>query len=241
MKNSISGTALAAITVTAVCLGAFGSIASAQNSVSNQAIATQAPPGGFANPSGVFPAAMPPVASATQAPALSSGASEVMKLFKGGIPADIMVSYVNNSTSSFYLSADNLIALQQEGVPAPVLTAMMQRYGELQRRAGMAAGAPVQVQAQAAVPQYAGAPVPVPAQAPAPQYYSYAPAQPPASYPYVAAPSYPVYDPYFYYDPFYYPWYPFGGPVVFDFGFGHVGVFGGHWGGGGHFGGGGRR
>jgi hypothetical protein len=214
MKNPLFRKALAAITATAVCLGAFGSVAGAQNSVPNQA-------------------------SATPAPALPSGVSEVMKMFKGGISADIMVSYINNSPLSFYLSADNLIALQQEGLPTPVLMAMMRRYGELQRQTGVAAGAPAQVQAQAAAPQYAGAPVQAPAQAPAPQYYSYAPAPPPVSYPYVAAPSYPAYGPY-YYDPVYYPWYPFGGPVVFDFGFGHFGRFGGHWGGG-RFGGFGRR
>jgi hypothetical protein len=79
MKNSISRTALTALTAAAVCLGALGSVASAQNSISNQT-------------------------SATQAPALPSGVSEVMKLFKGGIPADIMVSYINNSPLSFYLS-----------------------------------------------------------------------------------------------------------------------------------------
>ena len=216
MKNSISRTALAAIAATAVCLGAFGSAARAQNGASNQA-------------------------GATQAPAWPSGVSDVMKLFKGGLPAGIIVSYINNSTLSFYLSADNLIALRQEGVPEPVLMAMMQRYGESLRQTGTAASAPAQVQAPAAPPPSASAPAPAPAQAPAPQHYSYAPAQPPVSYSYVAPPVYPVYDPYFYYDPFYYPWYPWGGPVVFDFGFGHAGGFGGHWGGGGRFGGGGRR
>ena len=55
---------------------------------------------------------------------MPSGVSEVMKLFEDGIPADIMVSYINNSPLSFYLSADNLISLQKEGVPAPVLTTM---------------------------------------------------------------------------------------------------------------------
>jgi uncharacterized membrane protein YgcG len=179
-----------------------------------------------------------------------------MKLFKGGIPADIMVSYVNNSPLSFYLSADNIISLQQQGVPTPVVTAMIQRYGELQRRTVMAAGAPGQ------------APVPVPAQAPAPNYNSYAAADSSASFnaalqaranafnsAYAAPPTYPVYapapapvyyDPY-YYDPFYYPGYPFGGPLVFGFGFGHGGGFGhsgvgGHVGGfGGHVGGGGAH
>jgi hypothetical protein len=165
---------------------------------------------------------------------MPSGVSEVMKLFKGGIQADIMVSYINNSPLSFYLSADNLISLQKEGVPAPVLTAMIQRNGDLRRQMGVAASPPAQVMAQDPAPQYASPPAQVPAQAAVAQYYS-APVPPAASYPYAVAPSYPVYDPY-YYDPYYYPWYPFGGPVVFGFGFG-----GGHWGGGGHFGGGGRR
>lgn len=206
MKDIISRTALAATAAIAVCLGAPGNLAIAQSTVPNQA-------------------------GTAQAPALSSGASEVMKLFQGGIPADIIVGYVNNSPLSFYLSADSLIALQQEGVPESVLTAMMRRHGEMQRQAGVPAGALAPVQAQNPVPQYAGAPAPLPAQAPAPQYYSYAPAQPAVSYAYVTSPSYPIYEPY-YYDPYYYPWRPFGGPVVFGFGFGHVGGFGGHWGGG---------
>jgi hypothetical protein len=255
MKNPLFPTALAAITATAVYLGAFGSVVVAQNAPANLPGATPPNPTATANPSGIFPAPAPsmpprpPAAIAAPAPSLPSGVSEVMKLFKGGISTDITVSYINNSPLSFYLSADNLIALRQEGVPAPVLTAMMQRYGELQRQAGMAAAATAQV--QAAPPQYAAAPdqtaapqyysyppVQAPAQAPEPRYYSYAPVQPPPSYTYVAPPAYPVYEPYYYYDPFYSPWYPIGGPVVFDFGFGHFGGgFGGHFGGGGRFGG----
>ena len=98
--------ALAAITATAVYLGGPWNAASAQSTPANNT-------------------------GASQAPAMPSGVSEVMKLFKGGIPADIMVSYINNSPLSFYLSADNLISLQKEGVPAPVLTAMIQRNGDL--------------------------------------------------------------------------------------------------------------
>lgn len=204
-----------------------------------------------------------PGAAIATTPSLPSGVSEVMKLFRGGITADIIANYVNNSTLSFYLNADNIIFLQQQGLPASVLTAMIQRYGELQRQTAIAARA--------------AAPVPVPAQAPAPRYYAYSAedqatanfnaalqARAAASAAYVAPPTYPVYAPaapaYYDYDPFYYdsfysPWYPFGGPVVFDFGvgyggrfahggFGHGGIVG-HGGGfggiGGHGGGGGHR
>jgi len=193
------------------------------------------------NAAGVASPSPAPNAASVAPPSYPSGVSEVMKLFRGGIPADIMVSYVNNSPLLFYLSADNIISLQQQGVPTPVVTAMIQRYGELQRRTSMGASAPAQV----------------PAQAPAPNYNSYAAedsspgfnaalqARAASSYAYVAPPTYPVYvpspappvyyDPY-YNDSFYSPWYPFGGPVVFDFGVGRVGGFG-HGGFGGRVGG----
>jgi hypothetical protein len=193
------------------------------------------------------------LAATATLPGLPSGVTEVMKLYKGGISADIMVSYINNSPLLFYLSADNIIALQQQGVPAPVLTAMIQRYGQLQRHPTMPVGEPAQAQA--------------PARAPAPQYsYSgYPPENPEANFnaalqaraaagiayapsPYTyAVSSYPVYAPApAYYDPFFEPWDPFYGSVVFDVGFGHfgggfrhVGGYGGHYGGGGgHLGGG---
>lgn len=183
------------------------------------------------NAAAASPSSSPGAAGATL-PSLPSGVTEVMKLFKGHIPDDIIVSYIKNSRETFYLSADNLIALQQQGVSGPVLTAMIQRYGELQRQAPMTASAPPQVQ--------------VPAQAPVPQYRAYteedrasanfdAALQARANaynYAYVAPPTYPVYAPVvpvyedpFYYDPFYYPWYPFGGVGIIDFGFSYGGGF----------------
>lgn len=149
------------------------------------------------------------------APGLASGVSEVMKLFRGGTSADIIAGYVRNSPLSFYLSADNILFLQQQGVPEPAIMAMLQRYGELQRQTGMAARAAA----------------PVPARAPAPQYQSYAAAYPAVSYPYVPPPSYPVYQPYyepFLYEPYYYNtfyWYRSGGPL-FHSGIGRTGGIG---------------
>src|ERR1039457_5908019 len=61
------------------------------------------------------PSPAPGVADATL-PSLPRGVSEVMKLFKGHIADDIIVSYIKNSRETFYLSADTLIALQQQGV-----------------------------------------------------------------------------------------------------------------------------
>ena len=143
-----------------------------------------------------------------------------MKLFQGGTSAEIIAGYVRNSPLSFYLSADNILYLQQQGVPEPVIMAMIQRYGELQRQTGTAARAAA----------------PVPARAPAPQYQSYAAGYPAVSYDYVPPPSYPVYEPYYepyYYDPFLYEpyyyntfyWYRSGGPV-FHSGIGRAGGIG---------------
>jgi hypothetical protein len=177
----------------------------------------------------------------TQAPSLPAGVSEVLKLQKGGVPADVILNYVNNSPLSFYLTADNLIYAQQQGVPAPVITAMIQRYGEKQRQ---------MAQAQ---PQSAPAPV---AQAPAASY-GYPPENPaanfnnalqaraanPVYYP-TPAPAYPVYYPTYYDSYSYYPSaYNYWPAVTFGFGFGgggyyHGGFAGGRGGFAGHGGGG---
>ena len=187
---------------------------------------------------------------ANVAPWQAAGVNEVMKMFRGGISADVIVSWINNSPLSFYLSADNIITLQQQGVPTPVVQAMIQRYGQLGRQAT----------AQAQQAQSQGN-VAIPAQAPAPQYYSYSgspsfdaalAARQANSYNNYAfastvysAPA-PVYD---YYDPYLWGWdsyYP--GVVVvggrFGYGYGYHGGGGFHDGGGrfhgtGGFGGGG--
>ncbi|MGD1084508.1 MAG: hypothetical protein ABSA47_07125 [Verrucomicrobiota bacterium] len=196
------------------------------------------------------PATTPSVQpAAPPEPEMPSGVSEVLKLQKGGVSADIITHYVNNSTLSFYLSADNVIYLQHQGVPAPVITAMIQRNGELQRQTGMAgqpAAPPQQAQAPAATYGY-------PPENAAVNFNNalQARAANPAFYP-TPAPSYPVYYPtYDYYD-----YYPYAYPYAFDYwppvyfglgvgyvggGFGHGGVEHGGFGGGvghGGFGGG---
>jgi hypothetical protein len=175
-----------------------------------------------------------------------SGVNEVLKLFKGGISADIMVSYIKNSTLTFHLSADNIIALKQQGVQPEVLTAMILRSGEMQRQGGMTSAAPAQMSVQ------------VPSQAPAPTYYSYsspaadaaasasfnAALQTRAANAYIYAP--PVYTApapvYYDYDPYAYSWGwdPFFAPVGIDFGIGYYGGRFGHVGGFGRVGGLGR-
>ncbi|MGD1083355.1 MAG: hypothetical protein ABSA47_01235 [Verrucomicrobiota bacterium] len=139
-------------------------------------------------------AASDPGAVVARPPALPSGANEVMKLHSSGTPADIIVSYIADSPLSFYLSADDIIYLEQQGVPSDVIRAMLQRCDQLRRQTTIAASAP--------------APARAPAQSPAPQYYpSYAPVEPARSYPCVVTPCYPFCEP-FYNDSFWYIGYP---------------------------------
>jgi len=187
--------------------------------------------------------------AAPQAPAFPEGVNEVLKLQKGGVPADIIVHYVNNSPLSFYLSADNVIYLQQQDVPAQVITTMIQRNGDMQRQTA-------QAQAQIAPPPVAQAPA---------ASYGYPPEDPaanfnnalqvraanPVYYP-TPAPSYPVYYPTYYDSYGYYPYaYDYWPAVTFGFGFGGYGYghggfvghsgFAGHGGGFAGHGGGGHR
>ncbi len=117
-------------------------VASAKNASTNNASAAQGGPSVFANPSGIFQATMPIADKPAQTAALQSGASEVMKLFRHGTPADIIAAYVTNSPLSLSLSADDILFLSQQGVPAPVITAMIERQSELQRQTSKAATAP---------------------------------------------------------------------------------------------------
>jgi len=233
----IVGTAALAVLGTALFLAAPGRAAGSVDTMDTNMAAALAPAPPLrttvAMP-GPYAAAPAQTGGGGAAPATGypSGVNEVVKLFKGGITADIMVSYINNSPLSFYLSADNIISLQQQGVPGPVLTAMIHRYGELQRQPGMMGGAPAPMRAQ------------VPAQAPAPTYYSYSQDQAAAASFNAAlearaaaaaayAPPVGVYTPPVYYEPyepFYYPWDyawdPFFAPVGINIGVGY-GRFGG--------------
>jgi hypothetical protein len=163
------------------------------------------------------PSAQP---AAAPAPGYPEGVSEVLKLYKGGVPAEIIVNYINNSPLAFYLSADNVIALQQQGVPPQVITAMIQRNGQMQRQTAQAwqQGAAQAAQAPAVSYQY-------PQDNAAENFNNalQARAANPAYYP-TPAPSYPVYYPTYDYD-YYYPYYPYAytywPPVYFGFGFGH--------------------
>jgi hypothetical protein len=112
-RSSIFRTALAAMTTTAVCLVAFGGVASAQN--------TAAPNG-------------PPAATASQAPAMTYGVGEVVKMYQGGINKDIIVNFINSTSLPYRLNADGIIYLQTLGMPPEITKALLQREGQIQQQ-----------------------------------------------------------------------------------------------------------
>ena len=145
----------------------------------------------------VPPPAPAPMASATQpadpnaGSSISPNASEVVKMASAGTSDDVLLAYVQNSQSTFDLSADNVLYLKDVGLSSQVITAMLTRdqtlhnqgasYAYNQRAyaptiAPPAEPAPVAA-APAPAPEAAPAPVaPAPAPAPAPTYVSSPPA-----------------------------------------------------------------
>jgi hypothetical protein len=67
--------------------------------------------------------------------------AEVIKLANSGLDQSVMLAYVTNSTSTFNLGAEEIIYLNDIGVPSAVVTAMIQRDQEL-RNAGATGGPP---------------------------------------------------------------------------------------------------
>ena len=85
-------------------------------------VATSAP--AIATPSYGAPAANPAAKQPTLF-RLSEGAASVIKLKRGNVNNDVIAAYVNSKR--FTLSADDVVALHQEGVPDAVVTSMLQR------------------------------------------------------------------------------------------------------------------
>jgi hypothetical protein len=56
---------------------------------------------------------------------LSYGASEIIKMFKGGVKADVLFSYIETANLSYQLSSKEILYLSQIGVPSEIVTAMI--------------------------------------------------------------------------------------------------------------------
>lgn len=201
-------TALPRATVVAGALLAsqiFASPAQAQDSsqpVESNNVATTTTP--YGAPAAPVPSRQPSLFR------LSDGAASVIKLKRGNVNDDVIAAYV--SSKRFSLSADDVVALHQEGVSDAVVTTM------LQRSQGQPTATPAPM-ASAPAPENAPPPQVQPAPQQAPPAVSYVQTSPPVQTLVAPAPApvvvyqEPVY--YNYYDPYWV------SPVYWNFGYGY--------------------
>ena len=93
-----------------------------------------------------------PAEPAVAAPSLPFGANEVLKMHRGGISKDVILGYVKTSLSAYHLNADQIIYLQQVGLPQDEIKAMIYQDHALQQNAASQAVAAAQQQAQQPMP-----------------------------------------------------------------------------------------
>ena len=79
------------------------------------------------------------VVPASAAPQFSGRINEIVALSKSGVDQSIVLSFIKNSPGPFQPSADEIIKLRDMGISTPVLTAMLERGGELHDQAHIAA------------------------------------------------------------------------------------------------------
>lgn len=237
--------ALTTMTVAAICLGASWISTAQSTSTTNTVPPTANPsdvvPGSAAGAPGTITISPSSAGVPTaQTPTLPYGATEVLKMYKGGINKDIILNYINNTALAYHLSADGILYLQSVGIPQEITKAMLVRDGQLQQQQ-VAMQPPPYYGQQPAPPSGA---YPPPGMAPNGAYGTDQVPPPQVAVPTSPAPDvtvigsdYPAY-------PYYYDAWPYYGPVVvggwgWGWGGGFRGGYGGFRGGGGDFHGGG--
>jgi len=156
------------------------------------------------------------IKKAAQPARLSFGVGEVVKMHQGGVEADVILNYIENSSVPYHLSAEEVVHLHDLGVPSPIITTLIRHGAKVQQQA-VAASALIQQKATEeakAASAYANpysSTVYVP---PAPVVnYTYA-------YPTYVNTAYPVYGyPSYYSSYYYYPRYCYSSPFYFSFGY----------------------
>ncbi len=103
-----------------------------------------------------------------QGVALDAAAAELVRLTQSGVDEKVMLAYVNNSASTFNLGSDQIIYLNDIGMPSSVVTAMIQ-HDQVFKTANTALTiAPAPAPAPAPVPETVSA-LAMAQDAPAPQ------------------------------------------------------------------------
>jgi hypothetical protein len=106
----------------------------------------------------------------------SSPLNEITELTKAGVGDPVILTYIQNSGTSYNLSAQDIIKLRDQGVSPEVTSALIQRGTEV-RQAAQEAANTSQATAVTAVPSYQTTPV-VEVTTPAPINYVLTPVRP---------------------------------------------------------------
>lgn len=161
---------------------------------------------------------------------MSPGVHEVLRLVQAKVAPDVIRAYIKNSTTTFNLTATQIIALKEQGVPDDLLAAMLERTGELNAQMR---------QSVQPYPNTAVQPAYPPAQSTYPPAVAPYPAQPNYAPDYTTIPytdyGYSYYYPYSSYYPYSYYSYPYFG-LSFYYPYCYGGYYGrncyyyhGHW------------
>ncbi len=102
-------------------------------------------------------------------PSFSPAVADVVRLMKSGVGDNVVIAFVNTSTQPYNLTADDILALRDADVSAPVVSAMLSHDSVLQSRSGQqpATGAAATAAPATTAPAAAAATTPA---APTPQY-----------------------------------------------------------------------
>jgi len=154
------------------------------------------------------------IKKAAQPARLSFGVDEVVKMHNGGVEADVIMNYIENSSVPYHLSAEEVVHLHDIGVPSPIITTLIRHGAKVQQQA---AAASAQIQQKATEEAKAASAFfnpysPAVYAAPAPVVnYTYA-------YPTYVNTAYPYYGYSSYYPSYYsYPRYCYSSPFYFSF------------------------
>jgi len=78
------------------------------------------------------------ITKAVQPARFSFGVDEVVKMHQGGVGADVILNYIENSSVPYHLSSEEVVRLHDMGVPSPIITTLIRHGAKVQQQANEA-------------------------------------------------------------------------------------------------------
>jgi len=206
-QPSIFCFALALMTFATLLVGARSEPSKTNTDANPDAAVNQPQPSAATQPAAALSPKTNGIKKANQPARLSFGVDDVVKMYQGGVEADVILNYVENSSVPYHLSAEEVVHLREIGVPSPIITTMIRHGAKVQQQANAASALIQQKAAEEAKAAAASNNPDSPAvyTPPAPAVtYTYAYPTYVNTYPAYVYPSYYSYPRYCYSSPFYY-------------------------------------